>query len=82
MITLPGLIRQSPGTAAKQIAKIAENWSTGCRGLLKLIFVPNEQECCHRQMVHRRRRLIGDWIRVQDLSLDNCFLKEAAKGDF
>jgi len=28
MITLPGLIPQSPGTASKQVALTAENWPT------------------------------------------------------
>jgi transposase len=36
------------------------------KGLLKRIFVPGKKECYHRQVVRRRRQLIGDRTRVQN----------------
>jgi len=44
------------------------------KGLLKRIFVQNKQECYYRQVVRRRRQLIGDRIRVQNrIKSELCF---------
>lgn len=36
------------------------------KGMLKRIWVPSEQERGHRQVIRRRRQLIGDRVRVQN----------------
>jgi transposase len=36
------------------------------KGILKRIWVPSAQECSHRQVIRRRRQLIGDRVRTQN----------------
>jgi transposase len=36
------------------------------KGLLKEVWVPSEAERCHRQVIRRRRQLIGDRVRTQN----------------
>jgi len=75
MITPPSLIPQESGNRVKTDRK--DSWKLAhllAKGLLKRIFVPNKQECYHRQVVRRRRQLIGDRIRVQNrIKSELCF---------
>jgi transposase len=67
IITPPSLIPQESGNRVKTDRKDSRKLAhLLAKGLLKRIFVPNKQECYHRQVVRRRRQLIGDRIRVQN----------------
>jgi transposase len=67
MITPPSLIPQESGNRVKTDRKDSRKLAhLLAKGLLKRIFVPNKQECYHRQVPRRRRQLIGDRIRVQN----------------
>jgi transposase len=67
MITPPSLVPQESGNRVKTDRKDSRKLARLlAKGLLKRIFVPNKQECYHRQVVRRRRQLIGDRIRVQN----------------
>ena len=67
LVTPPSLIPQESGnrvkTDRKDSRKLAHLLATG---LLKRIFVPGKKERYHRQVVRRRRQLIGDRTRVQN----------------
>ena len=66
-ITPPSLIPQESGNRVKTDRKDSRKLAhLLAKGLLKRIFVPNKQECYHRQVPRRRRQLIGDRIRVQN----------------
>jgi transposase len=67
LITPPSLIPQEFGNRVKTDRKDSRKLAhLLAKGLLKRIFVPSKQECYHRQVVRRRRQLIGDRIRVQN----------------
>jgi transposase len=67
MVTPPSLVPQEYGNRVK-----TDRWDSRklahllAKGLLKRIFVPGKKECYHRQVVRRRRQLIGDRTRVQN----------------
>ncbi len=67
LVTPPSLIPQESGnrvkTDRKDSRKLAHLLAIG---LLKRIYVPGKKECYHRQVVRRRRQLIGDRTRVQN----------------
>jgi transposase len=75
IITPPSLIPQESGNRVKTDRKDSRKLAYHlAKGLLKRIFVPNKQECYHRQVVRRRRQLIGDRIRVQNrIKSELCF---------
>ena len=75
MITPPSLIPQESGNRVKTDRKDSRKLAhLLAKGLLKRIFVPSKQECYHRQVVRRRRQLIGDRIRVQNrIKSELCF---------
>ena len=67
IITPPSLIPQESGNRVKTDRKDSRKLAhLLAKGLLKRIFVPNKQECYHRQVVRRRRQLIRDRIRTQN----------------
>jgi transposase len=67
VVTPPSLIPQDYGnhvkTDRKDSRKLAQLLA---KGLLKEVWVPSEDERCHRQVIRRRRQLIGDRVRTQN----------------
>jgi transposase len=67
MITPPSLIPQESGNRVKTDRRDSRKLAhLLAKGLLKRVFVPGKKECYHRQVVRRRRQLIGDRTRVQN----------------
>ncbi len=67
VVTPPSLIPQEQGnhvkTDRRDSRKLAHLLATG---LLKRVWVPTEEERYHRQVIRRRRQLVGDRVRVQN----------------
>jgi len=67
MVTPPSLVPQEYGNRVKTDRRDSRKLAhLLAKGLLKRIFVPGKKECYHRQVVRRRRQLIGDRTRVQN----------------
>jgi transposase len=67
IVTPPSLIPQESGNRVKTDRKDSRKLAhLLAKGLLKRIFVPGKKECYHRQVVRRRRQLVGDRTRVQN----------------
>jgi transposase len=66
-VTPPSLIPQEYGnrvkTDSRDSRKLAELLA---KGMLKRVWVPSAQERNHRQVIRRRRQLIGDRVRTQN----------------
>jgi transposase len=46
------------------------------KGMLKRVWVPSEEESFHRQVIRRRRQLIGDRVRIQcRIKSELCFYR-------
>jgi transposase len=67
IVTPPSLVPQEYGNRVKtdrrDSRKLAYLLS---KGMLKRVWVPSEEERYHRQVVRRRRQLIGDRVRTQN----------------
>ena len=67
IVTPPSLLPQQYGNRVKtdrrDSRKLAYLLS---KGMLRRVWVPSQQERYHRQVVRRRRQLIGDRVRVQN----------------
>jgi transposase len=67
IVTPPSLVPQEYGNRVKtdrrDSAKLAYLLA---KGMLKRVWVPSEQQRYHRQVVRRRRQLIGDRVRTQN----------------
>jgi transposase len=67
LVTPPSLIPLEYGnhvkTDRRDSRKLAHLLATG---LLKHVWVPSEEERYHRQVIRRRRQLVGDRVRVQN----------------
>ena len=67
VVTPPSLIPQDYGnhvkTDRKDSRKLAQLLA---KGLLKEVWVPSQDERCHRQVIRTRRQLIGDRVRTQN----------------
>jgi transposase len=67
IVTPPSLLPQEYGNRVKtdrrDSGKLAYLLS---KGMLRRVWVPSQQERYHRQVVRRRRQLIGDRVRVQN----------------
>lgn len=67
VVTPPSLIPRDYGnhvkTDRKDSRKLAQLLA---KGLLKEVWVPSQEEPCHRQVIRRRRQLIGDRVRTQN----------------
>jgi len=67
LVAAPSLIPQEYGnhvkTDRRDSRKLAYFLS---KGLLKQVWVPSEEERYHRQVIRRRRQLVGDRVRVQN----------------
>lgn len=66
-VTPPSLIPQEYGnrvkTDSRDSRKLAQLLA---KGMLKRVWVPSAQERSHRQVIRRRRQLIGDRVRTQN----------------
>ena len=75
IVTPPSLIPQEHGNRVKtdrlDSRKLARLLA---KGLLKSIWVPNAEERFHRQVIRRRRQLVGDRVRTQNcIKSELCF---------
>jgi transposase len=75
IVTPPSLIPQEHGNRVKtdrlDSRKLARLLA---KGLLKSIWVPSAQERFHRQVIRRRRQLVGDRVRTQNrIKSELCF---------
>ena len=75
IVTPPSLIPQEHGNRVKtdrlDSRKLARLLA---KGLLKSIWVPSTQERFHRQVIRRRRQLVGDRVRTQNrIKSELCF---------
>ncbi len=75
IVTPPSLIPQEHGNRVKtdrlDSRKLARLLA---KGLLKSIWVPSVQERFHRQVIRRRRQLVGDRVRTQNrIKSELCF---------
>jgi transposase len=67
MVTPPSLVPQEYGNLVKTDQRDSRKLEhLLAKGLLKRIYAPGKKECYHRQVVRRRRQLIGDRTRVQN----------------
>jgi transposase len=67
MVTPPSLIPQEYGNRVKTDRRDSRKLAFFlAKGLLKRVWVPSPQERSHRQVLRRRRQLIGDRVRVQN----------------
>ena len=75
IVTPPSLIPQEHGNRVKtdrlDSRKLARLLA---KGLLKSIWVPSSEERFHRQVIRRRRQLVGDRVRTQNrIKSELCF---------
>jgi transposase len=75
IVTPPSLIPQQYGTRVKtdrlDSRKLAHLLA---KGLLKSVWVPSAKERFHRQVIRRRRQLVGDRVRTQNrIKSELCF---------
>jgi transposase len=67
MVTPPSLLPQEYGNRVKTDRRDSRKLAyLLAKGMLRRIWVPSQQERYHRQVVRRRRQLIGDRVRVQN----------------
>ena len=67
VVTPPSLIPQDYGNHVKTDRKDSRKLARLlAKDLLKEVWVPSEDERCHRQVIRRRRQLIGDRVRTQN----------------
>jgi len=66
IVTPPSLIPQEYGNKVKTDRRDSRKLAHFlAKGLLKRVWVPTEKERYHRQVIRRRRQLVGDRIRTQ-----------------
>lgn len=67
VVTPPSLIPQEYGNRVKTDRRDSRKLAhLLAKGLLKRIWVPSEEERYHRQVIRRRRQLVGDRVRIQN----------------
>lgn len=67
IVTPPSLIPQEYGNRVKTDRRDSRKLAYFlAKGLLKRVWVPSEEERYHRQVIRRRRQLVGDRVRVQN----------------
>lgn len=67
IVTPPSLIPQEYGNHVKTDRRDSRKLAYFlAKGLLKRVWVPTDEERYHRQVVRRRRQLVGDRVRVQN----------------
>lgn len=67
LVTPPSLIPIEYGNKVKTDRRDSRKLAHFlAKGILKRVWVPTEKERCHRQVIRRRRQLVGDRIRTQN----------------
>lgn len=67
VVTPPSLVPQEYGNHVKTDRRDSRKLAhLLAKGLLKRVWVPSEEERYHRQVIRRRRQLVGDRVRVQN----------------
>jgi transposase len=67
VVTPPSLLPQEYGNRVKTDRRDSRKLAhLLAKGLLKEVWVPTEEERCQRQVIRRRRQLIGDRVRTQN----------------
>ena len=67
IVTPPSLVPVEYGTRVKTDRRDSRKLShLLAKGILKRVWVPTQEERCERQVVRRRRQLIGDRVRTQN----------------
>ena len=67
LVTPPSLIPQEYGNHVKTDRRDSRKLAYFlAKGLLKRVWVPSEEERFHRQVIRRRRQLVGDRVRTQN----------------
>jgi len=67
IVTPPSLVPQEYGNRVKTDRRDSRKLAyLLAKGMLRRVWVPSQQERYHRQVVRRRRQLIGDRVRVQN----------------
>jgi transposase len=67
VVTPPSLVPQEYGNHVKTDRRDSRKLAYFlAKGLLKRVWVPSEEERYHRQVIRRRRQLVGDRVRVQN----------------
>jgi transposase len=67
VVTPPSLLPQEHGNHVKTDRRDSRKLAhLLAKGLLKEVWVPSHEERCHRQVIRRRRQLIGDRVRTQN----------------
>ena len=67
IVTPPSLLPQEYGNRVKTDSRDSGKLAyLLAKGMLRCVWVPSQQEGYHRQVVRRRRQLIGDRVRVQN----------------
>jgi transposase len=67
LVTPPSLVPQEYGNRVKTDRRDSRKLAhLLAKGLLKRVWVPSKEERYHRQVVRRRRQLIGDRVRTQN----------------
>ena len=67
IVTPPSLVPQEYGNHVKTDRRDSRKLAYFlAKGLLKRVWVPTEEERYHRQVIRRRRQLVGDRVRVQN----------------
>jgi transposase len=67
LVTPPSLVPMEYGNRVKTDRRDSQKLAfLLAKGLLKHVWVPSQEERCHRQVSRRRRQLIGDRVRTQN----------------
>lgn len=75
LVTPPSLVPQQWGNRVKTDRRDSRKLShLLAKGLLKRVWVPSKEERYHRQVIRRRRQLVGDRVRTQSrIKSELCF---------
>lgn len=67
VVTPPSLIPVESGNRVKTDRRDSRKLALLLsKGMLKAVWVPSREGVCHRQVIRRRRQLVGDRVRVQN----------------
>lgn len=75
VVTPPSLVPQEYGNHVKTDRRDSRKLAHFlAKGMLKRVWVPSPEERCQRQVIRRRRQLIGDRVRTQNrIKAELCF---------
>jgi transposase len=77
VVTPPSLVPIEYGNKVKTYRRDSRKLAhLLAKGMLKRVWVPSEEESFHRQVIRRRRQLIGDRVRIQcRIKSELCFYR-------